>query len=369
MIWVVFAVMTGVAILAFLWPLAGKPRDVARQEIETNLYRDELAGIDRDVERGLMSKADADAARAEAGRRLLASSAVGEKPPASRRGVRFAAVLVIIFVPAMALGLYLDLGAPDYADRPLQARLKAPPEQVDIEVALARIEKHLAEQPDDARGWEIIAGAYERLNRASDAARAYRELLRIEGPSPERLLSYGQALVYGADGKVSGEAEKAFAQVVQGDPDNVQARFFIGLAAEQRGDAGKAIEIYTKLVAEAPADAPWTSMVRERIGKLGGAVPPAAGSPPASEQGAAIAALPAGDREKVSRGMVEGLAARLAADGGSAEEWSRLVRAYTVLREPDKARQTLADARKALSADAAALAELDILARDLGLGG
>ena len=110
-------------------------------------------------------------------------------------------------------------------------------------------------------------------------------------------------------------------------------------------------------------------MVRERIGKLGGAVPPAAGSPPASEQGAAIAALPAGDREKVIRGMVEGLAARLAADGGSAEEWSRLVRAYTVLREPDKARQTLADARKALSADAAALAELDILARDLGLGG
>ena len=368
MIWVVFAAMTGVAILAFLWPLARKPRAAARREIETGLYREELAGIDRDVDRGLMTASDADVARAEAGRRLLAASAVEDRRSTSRRGVRLAAIVVIILVPALALGLYLGLGAPDYPDRPLQARLQAAPGEVDIEVALARIERHLAEQPDDARGWEILAGAYERLERPADAARAWRELLRLEGPSSGRLLSYGQALVYASDGKVEVEAERAFEQALVENPDNAQARFFLGLAAEQHGDAPRAIDIFSRLLADAPSDAQWTPMVRERIAKLGGRAQALPG-PQASEQGAAIAALPAGERDQVIRNMVAGLAARLASSGGSAEEWSRLVRAYTVLHETDKAQLALADARKALGADSAALAVLDNLARELGFGG
>jgi cytochrome c-type biogenesis protein CcmH len=75
------------------------------------------------------------------------------------------------------------------------------------------------------------------------------------------------------------------------------------------------------------------------------------------------------ERDATIRGMVEGLAARLATNGGSLEEWSRLVRAYTVLREPEKARAALGEARKAFGADAAAMAGLDALAGELGLGG
>ena len=104
-------------------------------------------------------------------------------------------------------------------------------------------------------------------------------------------------------------------------------------------------------------------MLRERIAKLGGE------APAASSPGAAIAAMPPAERETVIRGMVEGLAARLAANGGSLDEWSRLVRAYTVLHEPEKARLALGEARKALGANAPAMAALEALANELGLGG
>ena len=79
--------------------------------------------------------------------------------------------------------------------------------------------------------------------------------------------------------------------------------------------------------------------------------------------------MPPAERETMIRGMVEGLAARLAANGGTLEEWSRLVRAYTVLREPEKARLALGEARKALGANAPAMAALEALASELGLGG
>ena len=366
MIWIVFATMTGAAVLAFLWPLAAKRNAASSLDIETNLYQAELADIERDVKRGLMTEPDAKAARTEAARRLLAATAV-EPAQAGSGGVKFASLAVILIVPILTVGLYLRLGAPDYADMPLQARLQAPPSNLDMAAALARIEGHLAQEPDDARGWEIMAQVYTRLERPGDAAKAYRNLIRLQGASPELLMALGQSLVFADQGRVNEEAVAAFQKALIAEPSRMEPRFYLALAAEQQGDTARALEGYVKLLADAPADAPFAPMVRERIAKLGGEAP--AVSPTAPSQGAAIAAMPPAERETMIRGMVEGLAARLAANGGSLEEWSRLVRAYTVLREPQKARLALGEARKALGAEASAVAALEALANELGLGG
>ena len=366
MIWIVFATMTGAAVLAFLWPLAAKRNAASRLDIETNLYQAELADIERDVKRGLMTEADAQAAKAEAARRLLAATAV-EPAQAGPRGVKVASLAVILIVPILTVGLYLRLGAPDYEDMPLQARLQAQPANMDMAAALARIEGHLAQEPDDARGWEIMAQVYTRLERPGDAAKAYRNLIRLRGASPDLLAAYGQALVFADQGKVSAEAQAVFEKVLSLEPDRMEPRFYLALAAEQKGDTDKALEGDGKLLADAPPDAPFAPMVRERIARLGGEAP--AQSAPAPSPGAAIAAMAPAERENVIRGMVEGLAARLAANGGTLDEWSRLVRAYTVLKEPEKARAALAEARKALGANASALEALQALAGELGLGG
>ena len=368
MIWIVFATMTGAAVLAFLWPLAAKRNAASRLDIETNLYHAELADIERDVRRGLMTEPDAKAARTEAARRLLAATAV-EPAQAGSGGVKFASLAVILIVPILTVGLYLRLGAPDYGDMPLQARIQAQPANMDMAAALARIEGHLAQEPDDARGWEIMAQVYTRLERPGDAAKAYRNLIRLQGASPDLLMALGQSLVFADQGRVNEEAVAAFQKVLFAEPDRLEPRFYLALAAEQQGDKATALEGYAKLLADAPADAPFTSMVQERITKLGGQAPAPAASGPGSSQGAAIAAMPPAERETMIRGMVEGLAARLASNGGSLEEWSRLVRAYTVLREPEKARLALGEARKALGANAPAMAALEALANELGLGG
>jgi cytochrome c-type biogenesis protein CcmH len=140
------------------------------------------------------------------------------------------------------------------------------------------------------------------------------------------------------------------------------ARFYLGLAAEQDGDVQKAIAIYRALLGDAPPKAAWTPALQARLAALtgGGAQPPLLGGAPPQE---------GGQQDAMIRGMVERLATRLATSGGDADEWRRLIRAYTVLHEPDKAKEALASARKALAGDAEAGQQLDALARELGIGG
>jgi cytochrome c-type biogenesis protein CcmH len=361
MLWVVFAALTAVALASVLWPLIRAPRGVDQREGALAFYKAQTAEIDRDVARGLLAESDATAARAEAARRLIGSSE--DKPQrAPRRNAWVIGAFCAVFVPAVALGLYGSVGSPDYADQPLQARLNAAPNQMDLMTAVARIERHLAEHPDDARGWEVIAPVYMRVGRAAEAARAWSKAIQYGGPSAEKYESLGESLAYAASGQINEEARKAFEAALASAPEMPQPQFFLGLAAEQRGDLDKARAIWTQLIEKSP-NLSWAGMVREKLAGL------SSKGGPDSAPGQAIAALPQQEQQAAIRSMVDGLASRLAQNGNDIEGWLKLARAYTVLQEKDRAQQALTNARKAFSQDAAAQARIDALAHELGLGG
>jgi cytochrome c-type biogenesis protein CcmH len=364
MLWLIFAVFTAVAVLSVQWPLVKTPRGVARREIGIALYKAQLAEIERDEAQHLVAPEDAQGAKAEASRRLIAAGAAIEPPPAaSRTRARLASVGVLIFVPVLALSLYATIGHPDMADAPLAARLGASPARMDLAAAIARIEAHLAQHPDDGRGYEVLAPVYLRMGRAGEAVNAAGAALRLLGETPARHALYGEALVAAANGVVTPEAKQSFEAAAK-DSSAVEPRFFLGLAAEQEGDKARAREIWGKLVAEAPQHAPWSEALRERLAALGA-------GPGTTQDGLAakIEALPEAGRMNAIRGMVEGLASRLAQNGQDLEGWLRLVRSYTVLHEPGKARSALIDAKRSLAGDPSAIARIEALARELGLEG
>lgn len=380
MLWLIFAILTGAAVMSVLWPLAKTPRDGSRSATNVAFYKAQLAEIDRDAVLGLIAPDDAQGAKAEAGRRLLAVADAPAKQAMAPRlwPARSAAIAALIFVPGLALGLYSFIGNPALPDLPLSVRLEASPARMDLMAAVGKIEAHLAQHPDDGRGYDVLAPVYLRMGRADDAARAYAAALRLLGATPERLMLYGEALVTASGGMVTAEAQQAFEAAAAKDPALPKPQFFLGLAAAQAGDLARARDIWEKLVAEAPANAPWAQALRERIAALSGAdkAPSAGLAQNDSAQNnaqnglaAKLQALPEAERSSAIRGMVEGLATRLAQNGQDLEGWLRLVRAYTVLHEADKARSALLDAKRNLAGDAAAIARIDALARELGLEG
>ena len=366
-LWFAFALMTAAAIYAVLWPLARRDGKL-RSGSDVAVYRDQLDEIERDRAAGLIEDKEAAAAQVEVSRRLIA--AADAQTPASvpstsatwrRRAV---AVLALVLLPLGAAGLYLEFGSPSLPDQPLAPRLVAARGTQSVDSLIAQVETHLERNPEDGRGWEVIAPIYLRLGRLDDAVKARRNALRLNDRTSEREAALGEALVLAANGVVTAEAKAAFEKAVALDAGHAQARYFLGLAAEQDGDRSQAAATWRALIETAAPDAPWLEFVRRALARVEGAAAPGG---PTEEQIAATSDLSAEQRNVMIRGMVERLAERLNRDSSDVEGWLRLVRSYIVLGERDKALAAVLDARRALAGDPGKLRRLDDLAKGMAL--
>lgn len=381
MIWVVFALLTGAAVFAVLWPLSRTPADQDPRELDVAFYRAQTAEIDRDLVRGVIAPNEADIAKTEAARRLVAANSRDEAPARSRSIwlPRAVALATLVLVPAVTLVLYHRVGAPNLPDDPLEARLDAAPSKMDLPTMIAKIEHNVAKNPNDARGWGLLARIYAQLNKPDASANAYRNEIRLLGPNEERLSGLGEVETMLAGGKISPDAAQDFQRAAALDPHAPRPQYYLGLLAEQNGDKPKAIDLWTHLIAVSPADAAWVPMVRDHLLAAGGTAPPApataAADNPAGDtaaqakMAAAVEAMPADQQRATINGMVDRLAQRLKSNGADIDGWLRLVRAYRVLDENAKAKVALTDARRNFATDATATKRLDDLAHELGLEG
>jgi cytochrome c-type biogenesis protein CcmH len=384
MFWIIIAILTAAVAAVLIFPLMRKPETADTEgEGEAAVYRDQMRELERERQSGLIGETEAGYARAEIGRRLLAASSTAPgrgKATASSRRHSAAVTFITVLLPATGLCLYLTMGSPDAPDMPLAARLAEPGNNMDLLVAKA--ERHLAENPEDGAGWDILAPIYFKSMRLGDAELAYRNAIRLLGVSPERLSGLGETLVAANDGIVTEDARIVFENAVRLQPGNPRARFYVGLAFEQAGKLEEARGIFQALMTESPQGAPWLPLVREHLAKSGGAAiadqgvasanpaapsnPAAPGNPTAGDVAAAETMTPA-DRQAMILGMVESLDARLRENPDNFEGWMRLVQSYVMLKNTDKAEEAVKTGLKTFPADGDQGKQLVALARQLGL--
>lgn len=374
-LWFVLGLMTVAAAFAVLWPLS-RGGTAAPANNELAVYRDQLAEVDRDAASGLISGRDAEAARVEISRRMIAASEAAPVVSSSinLRMRRAVAVIALAGLPLIAAGVYLAIGSPSLGDFPLAERQRA----TDVATAsldrlVEQVEAHLEKNPSDARGWEVLAPVLFKLGRFDDAARAFRNIITYKGENAARRADLGEALSAAAGGVISTDAKKEFERAVALDATEVKSRYFLGVAADQDGRPADARKIWQDMIATAPADAPWRPLVQAALNQAGGAVAAnndAGAAPgPTADDIAAAKDMNETDRNAMVRGMVDRLAARLKQDGNDVQGWLRLVRAYMVLGEADTARQAVNDARRVFEKDDDRLRELNDGAKQLGIGG
>ncbi len=387
--------LTCLALAILLVPLLLRRHTAAsRESYNLAVYRDQLAEIDRDAARGLLSAEQAEAARAEIGRRILALQPGAPSPPmpppqpspasgggslksvagqgarldsSAGRGLVVTAVSVLA-VPFAAWLLYARLGAPALPDQPFAARTTpakatAGIEHIDLGEAVGKIAAHLKEHPEDLRGWLLLGRTELSLGHYAEAVDAYRHAADLSGHRADIMGDWGEAQVIAADGTVTPAAREAF-EAALGDKESApRSRYYLALAKSQQGDAKGALQGWVDLAADAPADAEWLPLVQQRIAeaaaKLG--VDPAtlktSSGMPSPAAVAATAQATAGaspeERRAMILAMVGNLAARLEQQPDDVEGWAGLGRSYMVLNEPQKAREAYAHAVKLKPDDAA----------------
>jgi cytochrome c-type biogenesis protein CcmH len=383
LLWIL-ALMTAAALCAVIWPLA-RARLLPAGPSDLAVYRDQLEEIERDRADGRIGHDEFEAARVEVSRRLLAAANVeGQASSAIGDGTRrriTAMGAAVIAVPLIAVPLYGWLGSPDLPGRSIAA-LSSDEHASSIAGIIARIEAHLEEDPSDGRGWEVVAPVYMKLERYDDAVKARRNALNLLGATPAREVDLGEALTAAAGGVVTAEAKQAFDRAIAGDGDSFKAMFYLGLAAQQDGKSGEAVRIWRDLIGKSPPDAPWLPVVRESMARVEGAEAPQGTEAPQGPVASAVRApgptaadvaaasnMTADERSQFIRARVEGLAARLHQDGSDVDGWLRLLNAYMVLGERDKAKAAAGEARNALAREPDKLRLLDQGIKQLGVGG
>ncbi|MES1990274.1 MAG: c-type cytochrome biogenesis protein CcmI [Pseudomonadota bacterium] len=355
-LWLCFAVLTGLVVWSLLSPFKARRRAAtgapdASQDVA--LYRDQLAEVERDLERGVMGEGEAQAARIEVSRRLLAAvdaeklKATG-KPAASPRRVAFA---MMLFVPALTVGFYLVFGSPDQPDAPLAARLDQTADKLPLDGLIVKVEQHLKVEPDDLKGWEVIAPAYMRQRNFPMAITAWNRVISLGGVTAERLAARGEAQIYAADGKVTEGAKQDFLAAEKSDPLEPRAQYYLGVADIVDGHKEKAATRWRAMLDKAPQDAPWRPSIEAELSNL---TAPA----PSQEQVEAAGDMSRDEQTQMIRGMVASLAGKLEENPNNLDGWLRLIRAYTVLGDADAKTAAIAKARQTFAADPAALAKI-----------
>jgi cytochrome c-type biogenesis protein CcmH len=337
---------------------------------DAEVYRDQLAEVDRDERSGLIDTGEAKQARAEIARRLIAASEgqAGEKAVMLRKPFALALVLFLcLIVPAGGALVYARMGSPGEQDQPLAERMKS--SAPDINILIAKTENHLAANPSDGRGWELLAPIYMRQMRADDAANAYRNAIKYLGQNAQLYGALGETLTAAAQGQVTKDAREAFEKALTLNAGDPRARFYVALADAQGGALDKALTEFTALAKDSPKDAPWQGVLQAQIDRINAARnenAKAPGNPDAADI-AAASGLNAEDRAQMIRTMVETLDERLKTDPKNFEGWMRLIRSYKVLGEPDKAADALKRGLAAFPAESDNGKAILALAKELGL--
>lgn len=373
LVWIGFAVLAAAVTWAVTRPLlkssaAGEPAP----DSELAVYRDQLAEIETERAEGLIPGADAEAARTEVARRLIRTAEehaqLTTPSPSEGSRLRQAAVYAAAAIPVAAIALYLSVGSPSLPGRPYASRINEPVEQATAADLVAKVEAHLRQNPDDGRGWDVLAPVYLRMGDFARASDAYERAMRILGESPQRLTGFARSTIMSENGIVNEPARRAYAKLLGADPQALEPQVWLAIAKEQDGDLTGASAEYRRLLALEQTKDPWRQLLDERLkiatAKLNGEPEPQTAAPNADD----VAAMSPEARQKFIDSMVAGLAERLKKDGKDLAGWMQLVRAYTVLGKKQEAATALSDARASFAGDEKSLAQLQELAQSLGLG-
>lgn len=351
------------------WPVLRRGQPVAdRAAYDLTVFQDQLKEVDRDLARGVLTTAEADAARLEIQRRILAvSRAPAEHVTTGTGRSRWVAVgVTALAVPLIALGVYMQVGTPDPEEAQLAAVAAGGAEdmsQTDIDALVDRLAARVAADPENTQGLAMLARAYRDLGRYGESAATYRKLAELQ-PQADNFSLLGEVLIAERNGQVSPDAHDALMSALAIDRTDPRARFLLGLEQAGQGNVRGAIAIWRDLSATAPPDAPWLGAVRQQMAALAqeANIAPMTVEPqhpldmlPQNEKAVAAAkaapsppqAAPESiEQNEMVKSMVAGLAARLEQNPEDYDGWMMLGRSYTVLKQPQQA----ADAyKKAIS--------------------
>jgi len=267
--WIITAGLLMVALLLLVWPLL-KKQPLANQDGEQrniDIARQRLVELKQQLQDGSLSEEQFDEQYLELQQSLnddLDAEATPQRQPGSGRWV---IPLLVLFVPALSLFLYLLLGDL-HALKKLEQQQAEQQTAANVQAMIAPLLERLKQNPNDAEGWVMLGRSYIYLQQYQNAADVYAEMNRRQPDDIEIMLNYADTLAMSRNGQLAGEPASLIYKALQMAPDNNDALWLAGMAKVEEGDAAQAMSYWEKLAKQLPADSATLQQVRQMIAEL-----------------------------------------------------------------------------------------------------
>ena len=227
-------------------------RERDRGEVDSDRY----AALREDLERGLLS---------DAGGREAVRAAAGSPSPGM-------AIAVAVAVPVTSLAFYLWLGSPHGVESrtPPRDAVAETDRAPSVEAMVASLADRLANDPDDADGWLLLARSHVILERYDAALAGFRRAHALLGDEPALLADWAEAEAAVDGNRFTATALGRLERALELDPDHEKALWLGGFAAAQDGRADIAIARWERLLAIQPPNSREASIVSELLARVRG---------------------------------------------------------------------------------------------------
>jgi cytochrome c-type biogenesis protein CcmH len=251
-------------------------------ELNMSVYRDQLAELEEDRRAGRQDADQYEQARGELERRLLEElpAANADAAVPARRRPSIAALAAGLAVPLLAGFMYLALGSPE------SLGLRAGPNgagQHQMDAAIGQLAARLEKNPEDGKGWVMLARSNAVLGRFGEASSAYARSVAIFPDDAQLLADYADTLAMVRGGRLQGEPERLVERALRADPNNAKALALAGTIAFESKDFATAVNHWQRLQGLIPPGSELANSIQAGIAEAkslaGGAVRQAAGAP------------------------------------------------------------------------------------------
>ena len=248
--WIIVALMTGLGVAVLAFVLLRKRPEITDSLRAQNLIlaKEKLAELEQDRKAGNLDEETYIQAKEELEAGLLEDTEGEDRVvrvrPASARAATLA---IVLLVPLLSIGLYMQLGAPQLLETsgapgaPNPHEMNAGSKAMSMVEVLAKLEQKMKENPDDAEGWYMLGRVYQSMSRYRDAVAAYEKLAVRTDNHPQALVALADSLAMVQGGKLSGSPYELVRQALDKAPDDPTVLWLAGQGAMEAGDYQNAI--------------------------------------------------------------------------------------------------------------------------------
>jgi cytochrome c-type biogenesis protein CcmH len=258
--WVLMVLMLLVAIGLLVYPLlkARQHASLAYKDSNLTINDEKIMELDLDLQEGRIDQNYYKSAREELDRELLIDIPVESKETAAEHYTSVVkrhpalALMISVFVPMLALLLYLDLGMHNASDESFVASQQQPQQQQgkqpSIEVMTRKLQAKIDKEGGTVEEWTMLGRSHKYLGENEQAAKAFAVALEKDSTNAQLMLELAEALALNNNRIFTDDARALVLKAHEMEPDNPNTLWFAGVAEFQSEKYHNAIEYLTKVL-------------------------------------------------------------------------------------------------------------------------